>query len=210
MTITAMNRALLPTRSRVATMRGSARWAWRRPGSKCASATRRPRVARRRGRRGSRARADGDAGLLAESRSDPARAGERVAPHRRSSGASTPTGCSRSRTGPRISSSAGDRTSIRAKSRRSCCCTPMSPMSRSSAARTPNGARRSSPASSRAAARPPPRKRAARCCARSTRCASGTSRGSSGRRTTSFVDTLPRNNTGKVLKTELRQQLFRS
>ena len=45
-------------------------------------------------------------------------------------------------------------------------------------------------------------------CARSTRCASTTSRGSSGRRRTSFWPNLPKNNTGKVLKTELRQKLF--
>ena len=103
---------------------------------------RRPCRARRRNRRSARPRSGGDAGLLDESTRQAGARWPTAGCTPAMSAASTATATSRSRIARRISSSAAARTSIRAKSRKSCCCTLTSPRSPSSVARTPTGARR--------------------------------------------------------------------
>ena len=91
-------------------------------------------------------------------------------------------------------------TSTRARSRRCCCATPTWSRPRWSAGRIPIGARRSSPLSSRSPAPRSPSAALDRLCldhiARFKRP-----------REYRFVEALPKNNYGKVLKTELRRLL---
>ena len=205
MTITAMDRALDRRRHRARRRRAARLGRHRADRHRVRIADPTSARCRRRDRRNSRPRPDGDARILAQSRGHAQHARERLAPH----------GRRRQRRRRRLPDAEGPLEGphhqrrvehLSARSRGGAAAHPACRSRGRRARACRSGARRSSPASwSAAKAADDAERGRARTRARRA-CASSRSPASSGPKAYHFVNELPKNNTGKVLKTVLRKR----